>query len=201
MKKLYVIIVGAVFLAINLFSTTNVFATESLNSNNYSMSYLEDGITIIDNSLLNSSFDISQLSINDMPLRAPRYKVQDVKNLGTYVDYSRSFGTVSGNKGVTINLSKSISVSSSISSSFGASYGQVSSAVGFNVSSSSTLTYSGSYKVPSNVSRAELIAYPLYQRYQYSVYLKGKSWIKDTKLGVGYAYKPIGIHYNKKIIK
>ena len=161
---------------ISTLSSSNEIVTE-----NDRFIKIEDdkGITIIDKSLLNT---VSTENENDDEILS-RIK------------------TISGNSGVELNLTYSKSVEASVSTTFGVSKSDISNEVGFNVSKSYSVSYSGTYTVPSNVKRATLTAYPLYDKYEYGIYLKGKLGQPDVKMKTGYALKPIGIHYEKKIIK
>lgn len=152
----------------------------------------DKGITIIDKSLLDTVSNENE-NDNEIMSRIASYKVKDKKYIGQYIDYNKALKTISGNSGVELNLSYSKSVEASVSTTFGVSKSDISSEVGFNVSKS--------YTVPSNVKRATLTAYPLYDKYEYGIYLRGKLGQPDVKMKTGYALKPIGIHYEKKIIK
>lgn len=182
---------------ISTLSSSNEIVTE-----NDRFIKIEDdkGITIIDKSLLNT---VSTENENDDEIlsRIASYKVKDKKYIGQYIDYNKALKTISGNSGVRLNLTYSKSVEASVSTTFGVSKSDISNAVGFNVSKSYSVSYSGTYTVPSNVKRATLTAYPLYDKYEYGIYLKGKLGQPDVKMKTGYALKPIGIHYEKKIIK
>ena len=160
----------------------------------------DKGITIIDKSLLDTVSNENE-NDNEIMSRIASYKVKDKKYIGQYIDYNKALKTISGNSGVELNLSYSKSVEASVSTTFGVSKSDISSEVGFNVSKSYTVIYSGTYTVPSNVKRATLTAYPLYDKYEYGIYLRGKLGQPDVKMKTGYALKPIGIHYEKKIIK
>ena len=159
----------------------------------------DKGITIIDKTLLNKTYNENESEPEITP-RMARYKVKNKRYLGQYIDYNNTLRTVSGNGGVNLNLTFSKTLQSSVSTTFGVSKSDISSTVGFNVSSSYTVSYSGSYLVPSNVKRATLKAHPLYEKYEYGIYLRGRMGQPDVKMKTGYALKPIGIHYEKNII-
>lgn len=216
-RKAYLLILSSV-IVFNFSTYTNVSAskiknlTPSLSYSNETQENdkfvkIEDdkGITIIDKSLLNETYtkDSSEKTTdndNEIESRIASYKVKDKRYIGQYIDYNKALNTVSGNSGVTLNLNCSKTIQASVSTTFGVSASDISNVVGFNVSKSYSVSYTGSYKVPSNVKRATLTAYPLYDKYEYGIYLKGKLGQPDVKVKTGYALKPIGIHYEKKII-
>lgn len=155
----------------------------------------DKGITIIDKTYNENE------SEPEITPRMARYKVKNKRYLGQYIDYNSTLRTVSGNSGVVLNLGFSSSVQSSVSTTFGVSKSDISATVGFNVSSSYTVSHSGSYTVPSYAKRAVLKAHPLYDKYEYGIYLRGRMGQPDVRMKTGYALKPIGIHYEKTIIK
>ena len=154
------------------------------------------GITIIYKDLLNKEYDTNEDDFSNIS-RMARYTVKGVRDLGEYIDRSNALETVSGNSGMTLNLTLQKSISSSASVTFGVSNSVISHSVGFNVSKSYSVSHSGSYKVPSNVNRAVVTAYPLYNKYEYGIYLRGRMGQPDVRMKTGYALKPIGIHYEK----
>lgn len=120
-----------------------------------------------------------------------------------YYKLSDSYGpiinSVASDPGVTMKLSYNKKHSATYSGDFGLNSTIVSLTVGFNVTSSYSVSYSGSYKVPTNannrtVKRATVSSKLIYQRRSYTVvspkYPKGKT---------GTAKKPIGIYYQKKL--
>lgn len=205
MKKVLSILCIAVMSLNLVMPTTAVSAkehsikTEMTNPNDNLMVTEDDkGITIIDRNLLNSKFSIEDLDDNEIVSKMASYKVKNIQNLGEYIDYSTVYQTLSGASGITLNLGLQKSISASVTSTFGVSKSDISSSVGFNVSKSYSVSYGGSYTVPSNVSRAVLKAHPLYEKYEYGIYLRGKMGLPDTRMETGYALKPIGIHYSKE---
>lgn len=98
-----------------------------------------------------------------------------------------------------MNLTKSISASASTTFSGAVTKSAISSAVGFSITSSTSVSYTGSYTVPSNAKKATLTAYPLYNKYSYGIYLRGKGSLPDTLMTTGIALKPIGIYYSKSV--
>ena len=216
MKRKISLLILSSIVVFNFSTSFSVSASEIENSNT-SLAYsnevvtendrfirIEDdkGITIIDKYLLNNVYNEND-SENEPKImsRMANYKVKDKKYLGQYVDYNKALKTISGNSGVELNLGYSKSVEASVSTTFGVSKSDISDEVGFNVSTSYTVSHSGTYTVPSNVRRATLTAHPLYDKYEYGIYLRGKLGQPDVKMKTGYALKPIGIHYEKKLIR
>ncbi|MGX4601447.1 hypothetical protein [Faecalimicrobium sp. JNUCC 81] len=211
LKKISVLCLSLVFSLI-LITPHNVFAIElkrvpssnihKIVEENDKFIRIEDdyGITIIYKDLLESNYNPEE-DVSEITPRMARYKVKDKKYLGEYIDYNKTLKTVSGNSGVTLQLGFSDSISASVSTTFGVSKSDISAQLGFNVNRNYTVSHSGTYKVPSNVKRAVLKAHPLYDKYQYSIYLRGRMGLPDTKMKTGHALKPIGVHYEKILRK
>ncbi len=215
MRKKVALLVLSSIISFNFFTPFSVSASEikkeNITSSEYSNSVvtendrfiqIEDdkGITVIDKNLLNKTYNENENEPEVMP-RMARYKVKNKRYLGQYIDYNKTFKTVSGNSGVVLNLGYSKSVQASVSTTFGVSKSDISSTVGFNVGSSYTVSHSGSYTVPSYAKRAVLKAHPLYDKYEYGIYLRGRMGQPDVRMKTGYALKPIGIHYEKTIMR
>lgn len=205
MKKVLSVLCIAVMSLNIIMPTTAVLAKEhsikaEITNPNDNLMVTEDdkGITVIDRNLLNSKFSIEDLDEDEIISRMASYKVSNVKYLGEYIDYGTVYQTLSGESGITLNLGLQKSISASVTNTFGVSNSDISSSVGFNVSKSYSVSYGGSYTVPSNVNRAVLKAHPLYEKYEYGIYLRGKMGLPDTRMKTGYALKPIGIHYSKE---
>ncbi|MCI9293326.1 MAG: hypothetical protein HFF01_05880 [Erysipelotrichaceae bacterium] len=95
-----------------------------------------------------------------------------------------------GSPGVTISISETKAVSSTYSASFGANISLISTAVGFNVTGTRSIEIKGSYTVPSVGVRTKLIAKPVDEVYNYTVYYNG------TKKGSGIARRAIGVDFS-----
>lgn len=123
-----------------------------------------------------------------------------VKYNGKRTDtYGPTLSTVAGDPGIIIDLSYSDSHAASHSGDFGLSDAGVNLAVGFAVTGSYSVSYAGSYKIPSkdngkDVTRANLNIKVVYANHSYTVknasYPNGKT---------GTAKKPYGIYYEKVI--
>ena len=152
---------------------------------------------ILDTDRLNSTVN------NDVSLSAITTKTRYAKNRRSSGQYNGTncLKFVEGDPDVTISISRSFSVSNSYSCNYSVSSSSISSAVGFSVTSSSSINVSGSWKVPKKVKKGRLSVYPVYQKYTYDVYEKtsrGGVVINNKKLGNGTASKCVGYYFTKK---
>jgi len=113
--------------------------------------------------------------------------------------FGPTLSTLAGDPGIIINLDYSESHDGSHSGSFGLSDAGVNLAVGFTVNGSYSVSFTGSYKIPSidngkDVARANLNLKVVYANHSYTVknasYPNGKT---------GTAKKPYGVYYEKVI--
>lgn len=91
---------------------------------------------ILSLSIFNQSALANEINNNKnakITLQMASYKVKGKKYLGEYIDYNRPLKTVSGNSGVTLNLSLEKSISASASTTFGVGGSAVSAALGFSI--------------------------------------------------------------------
>lgn len=151
-----------------------MFSQESTVSEegNYIIIQDDKGITVLDKTLLdnnelinsNDFFEEGDTSDN---AKIAYYSVKNAKYVSEYIDYGNARYKTSGASGITIglNLTKSISASALTTFNGAVTKSAISSAVGFSVTSSTSVSYTGSYTVPSNVKKATLTAYPLYNKY------------------------------------
>lgn len=166
----------------------NMFSQESTVSEEGNYIIIEDdkGITVLDKTLLdnnelinsNDFFEEGDTSYN---AKIAYYFVKNAKYVSEYIDYGNAIYKTSGASGITIglNLTKSISASASTTFNGAVTKSAISSAVGFSVTSSTSVSYTGSYTVPSNAKKATLTTYPLYNKYSYGIYLRGKGSLPD----------------------
>ena len=132
------------------------------------------------------------------------YKARGKTFIGREVG-SKVLSVAQGSYPDTLTLAHSKSVSNSYSCSLNVTAASVSTAVGFNVSSTTSVTIGGSTKVPYKhngkvVKYLTYKAYAIYDRYRFTVdkYVskRGVVW-KYKDVGTGIAYLPIGCHYTK----
>lgn len=98
---------------------------------------------------------------------------------------------VSGQTNMTINLSYSKTVSRSLSGQGGIKNSFISAQVGYSVTGSDKVSFSGTYKVPKNVKRATITGRTLYRNHNYNVYKNGRynrSLQVKRPTGISYSY-------------
>lgn len=113
--------------------------------------------------------------------------------------------TLWGQPGITINLTNSHSASATVSAGFSVDHRMLGGSLGFSTTSTHTVSYSGSYKVPGTVngrkvSRVKLNAYPVLSIYSFDWYEPERHNLIFTKMvfkGTGTAGKPVGVSYTK----
>ncbi|WP_039239254.1 hypothetical protein [Clostridium novyi] len=132
--------------------------------------------------------------------RMAHYTIKNTKFITSVIDYSNPLHVVSGNSGVVLHLGYEKIMSASINCNIKVNTSSVLAALNCSSSNSFKITASGTYKVPNNVKRAVLTAYPVYDKYEYGVYLRGKMGLPDTRMETGYVLKPVGIHYQKSLV-
>ncbi|WP_339324377.1 hypothetical protein [Paenibacillus sp. FSL W8-0194] len=91
---------------------------------------------------------------------------------------------MSVSQGVSATYGGSVSVSAKI----------VSAAVNFSVTSTYTVSDSQTVTIPSGKTRAEVIAHPIYDIYQYDIWEKDLFF--DDSVGYGHADKPVGVCFD-----
>jgi hypothetical protein len=110
--------------------------------------------------------------------------------------------TASGDPGVTISVSKSVSVSNTVSSTFGASNSIISGAVGWSITGSSTVGVQGSFLVPKkdsgkNVAKGHLDARLIYKKKAFDVYWSNT--YNHTFCGTGTSGKAYGVDFTTRL--
>lgn len=130
------------------------------------------GVTVVDQWRRDSGY-----ADEDTPIISPRspYTLKNRRYTGQ-VRGSNKIAEASGSPGITLTIEKTVGVSNTYSCASGVDTGTINACVGFNVTSSESISVSGSYTVPSrlngrNVSVGHLIAYPLYDCYSFDVYM------------------------------
>ncbi|MFJ2774356.1 hypothetical protein [Streptomyces sp. NPDC087300] len=121
--------------------------------------------------------------------RAATMKVKKVKYQGELCGL-RKIQKTSGRGKTTLVMTVSKSVSSEVSTEVGIDYKIVSAAVGFKVTKSYTVEDQTRFEVPKN-KFGYIEAYPLYDKYTFSIY-KG-----TKKKGEGTALRPVGVCFNQ----
>lgn len=129
-----------------------------------------------------------------------KYKVNNVRNGNDYT--GGSIATTSGGPGVTLSISQTKSISTQLSSSFGASNKVISAGVGWNVTGSSSISISGSYKVPSKIGNKKVksckfTANTVYKTKQFDVQKMAWNSTKWAKQGTGTVKKAYGVSFKK----
>ncbi|MEU5686265.1 hypothetical protein [Streptomyces venezuelae] len=121
--------------------------------------------------------------------RAAAKKVKKVKYQGELCGL-RKIQKTSGRGKTTLVMTVSKSVSSEVSTEVGIDYKIVSAAVGFKVTKSYTVEDQTRFEVPKN-KFGYIEAYPLYDKYTFSIYQGSK------KKGEGTALRPVGVCFNQ----
>ncbi|WP_414841325.1 hypothetical protein [Enterococcus saccharolyticus] len=115
---------------------------------------------------------------------------------GSYIETGALLNKVSGPTGMTLNLAYTKSISRSISGQYGISNSFISATVGYSVSGSDTVSFSGTYTVPKQYKRATISGYALNQVKRLSVYKTGPRFDRYI-----YSKRPIGISYSYNLQK
>ncbi|MEB7454809.1 hypothetical protein [Lysinibacillus sphaericus] len=113
--------------------------------------------------------------------------------------------TLWGEPGIEISLTNTFSASATLDGTIsGFNKNSVSIAVGFSVSSTHAVSYTGKYTAPANhngkkVRRVELSAYPVLDQYHFDYWVPERQIIstKYVRAGSGVAGKPVGVSYTK----
>lgn len=165
--------------------------------NSYVTSLLQDpnveGVSVVDKGLKSNLARSNWPDYQWRPIGKGRYLAPWGFNANTYGSIINS---VAGDPGTTIGLNYSRSVSASVNSTLGVEAGPLNLAVGFNVSGSYKVSFTGSYKVENTVNgrkvkRLTLTARPVYMNKKFV--LKRIDGVKVNSV----AKKPVGIYYAK----
>lgn len=130
-----------------------------------------------------------------------RYRVKNVKNASDTTD-SGAIAAASGGYGVTLAINQTKSVSTTTSAKFGASDKIISAEVGWSTTGTTSISISGSYKVPKtsggkNVKNCKLSAHTIRKRKSFVVDKMAWNSIKWEKQGTGYVSKAYGVSFKK----
>ncbi|MDR3224724.1 MAG: hypothetical protein LBT52_00300 [Clostridiales Family XIII bacterium] len=133
---------------------------------------------------------VTTLSVSLLP-----WRVKNVKTL-SYGLSSNPIAITSGQPDITIGTAKTSSIPSSYAASFGVAASVVSASVGFRVTGSTSMTYSGTWTIPSkhngkSVKKGYLEARTIYLRKSYDIYRL------STRQGTGTAKKAKGVDFSK----
>lgn len=120
----------------------------------------------------------------------PHYYLTDVQNIGGYCGLNK-LGTTYGVGPMTLSLTISKGVNATYSDNAGVSASVISAGVGYSVTSTYTVSSTGTVYVPSG-KEYELVAYPTYSQKSYQV------WYNPIigsahEVGTGTAAKPTGV--------
>lgn len=165
-------------------------------------------VDVIFKDLEDDDIDIDDLAVDGVhvqkkslgPVRT--YYVKNVRKGKDYVGKKR-IASADASPGVKIKIKQKRKVSYTLSGSFGASYNTISAEIGWNVTSSTSISISGEYTVPykigkKRVKRGYLDAYPKYKTKKYDVYYGIQGSKSEVKKGTGTASKVIGITFKKR---
>ncbi|QYF80897.1 hypothetical protein KY492_18320 [Brevibacterium sp. PAMC21349] len=160
-----------------------------------------DELIVLDESLLIESNVIENGPSTNARAIINKYKVQNVRG-GSDATGSSGLATAIGGPGVVLNISQNKSVATTVSANFGASNAALSGALGYSVTGTTTITISGTFKVPSKVNgksvkSLKFTAYPVYKTKLYDVYKMPWNSYSWTKQGTGTAKKAYGVSYKK----
>lgn len=162
-----------------------------------------DELIVLDESLLIESNVIENGPSTNARAIINKYKVQNVRG-GSDATGSSGLATAIGGPGVVLNISQNKSVATTVSANFGASNAALSGALGYSVTGTTTITISGTFKVPSKVNgksvkSLKFTAYPVYKTKLYDVYKMPWNSFSWTKQGTGTA-KKLMVYLIKKFI-
>lgn len=126
-----------------------------------------------------------------------------ITGVSTGSDYTGgAIATTSGGPGINLAISQTKSVATTISASFGASAKVLNAGIGWNTTGSTSISISGSYKVPSKVGTKQvktgtLKAHTVYKTKKYNV--QKMAWNSTTwkTSGSGTAKKAYGVSLKK----
>lgn len=176
--------------------------TENFDSKNVTIEYNEldkDSISTIPVKTL-EKVEKSGGQIVVKSASSPIYYI--IKNVRSASDYTGSdIATATGGPGVTLSISKTKSVSTTVSGTFGASNSAISSAVGWSVTGSTSISIQGSDTVPKKhsgkkVKKMTLHAKTVYKVKKYDVYKIIPGYI-DSKQGTGTTKKAKGCTFTR----
>ena len=163
-----------------------------------------DEVTFINPELIAEKYEnetVQDTSEISQRLGITKYRVRGVKNASD-VTGTTAIAATQGGPGVTLKIDQVKSVSTTVSAKYGASNKIISAEVGWSVTGSSSISISGSFKVPSksggkSVRSCKLSAYPLRRRKSFIVDKMAWNSIKWEKQGTGYVSKAYGITFKK----
>lgn len=191
-KKFFVLSLLA--LLITLIPLTNVFAGEGIGE-------INESPLINNNSILLNEDEIKEQiekDLNDnIEPQGPRYEVRNIRHVSNVYRLNEWIDKATGNTGQTLSLSVTHGFKGSVDGTFGVSGSKIAAEIGFTLGKEYKYTSSSSQKVPSNVKRATLTAYPYYQKYEYDVYMipRRPAGLPDVHMGSGVSYKPNGTRF------
>lgn len=149
--------------------------------------------------------DLEKIENNDGQIvvksaASPIYYI--IKNVRSASDYTGSdIATATGGPGITLSISKTKSISTTVSGTFGASNSLISSAVGWNVTGSTSISIQGSATVPrthngKKVKTMTLHAKTVYKVKKYDVYKVIPGYV-NSKQGTGTTKKAKGCAFTR----
>ncbi|PJN87227.1 hypothetical protein [Bacillus sp. mrc49] len=112
-------------------------------------------LIVLDESLLIENNDNENDTTPNARAIFNKYKVNNVRG-GSDVTGSSGIATAIGEVGIVLNIGQTKSVATTISADFGTSNAALSGALGYSVTGSTSITISGTYKVPSTVNEKKL---------------------------------------------
>lgn len=129
-----------------------------------------------------------------------QYRITGVSNGSDYT--GGAIATTSGGPGINLAIAQTKSVATTISASFGASAKVLNAGIGWNTTGSTSISISGSYKVPSKVGTQQvktgtLKAHTVYKTKKYNVQKMAWNSTKWTTSGSGTAKKAYGVSFKK----
>ncbi|PAV28527.1 hypothetical protein CIL05_16465 [Virgibacillus profundi] len=146
------------------------------------------------------------ISLKDNDLITPKGillpYLSNIRNLGQSAFSSELLNTIWAQPGIPATLTNSYSVTTNYSNSTSISSLVVTTSLGFNVSKSHTVTYTGGpYTAPKThngkkVDHVRIYANPVKVKYRYDIYKPRRN--KYYKAGNGQANKPVGVFYGKE---
>lgn len=161
-------------------------------------------VVVLDNHAVSLRDAMAQETVdtnsNSISPRNPNFYAKNVKYTGSSAG-SRVLAKATGQPGMTVSISKTVSVSNSYSCATSISTESLSATVGFSVTGTESISVTGSDTVPKthnskNVSSMTLVAYPMFDNYSYEVHIRSSA-VPDTLVGRGTASRAVGVDFRR----
>ena len=157
-------------------------------------------LIVLDETLLEDEVLVNEENMYQTRAIVNKYRVTGVSNGPDST--GGAIATTSGGPGINLAISQTKSIATSISASFGASAEVLTAGIGWNTTGSTSISISGSYKVPSTVGSKRvktctLKAHTVYKTKKYNVQKMAWNSTKWKTSGSGVAKKAYGVSFKK----